>query len=80
MKTLMILVGLCLVSLSATALLAPSEAQAKPGSCIKYGAAGAVAGHYAGHHALKGAAVGCVTGMWRRHEYKKHMHEERTPQ
>ena len=77
MKTPAILFGLCLFGLSAPAMLAPSAAQAKPGGCIKYGAAGAVAGHYAGHHAVKGAVVGCAAGMWRRHEYKKHLREEK---
>ena len=77
MKTSAIVFSLCLVCLSATGLLATSEVQAKPGGCIKYGAAGAVAGHYAGHHAVKGAIIGCVTGMWRRHEYKKHQREEK---
>jgi hypothetical protein len=43
---------------------------------LKYGAAGAVAGHLAGHHAVLGAAGGCAVGMYKRHEYKKHMREE----
>ena len=77
MKTPALLFSLCLFGSSATAMLFASEAQAKPGGCIKYGVAGAVAGHYAGHHALKGAAAGCVAGMWRRHEYKQHMREEK---
>jgi hypothetical protein len=51
-------------------------ADAKPGGCLKYGTAGAVAGHMAGHHAIKGAVVGCVAGMWRRHEYNKEMREQ----
>ena len=33
----------------------PLNAEAKPGGCLKYGAAGAVAGHYAGHHGVMGA-------------------------
>ncbi|MHB8885832.1 MAG: hypothetical protein ACYC5H_12295 [Methylovirgula sp.] len=77
MKSPAILFGLCLFGLSATAVLATSEAQAKPGGCVKYGAAGAVAGHYAGHHAVKGALAGCAVGMWRRHEYKKHLRDEK---
>lgn len=44
--------------------------QAEPGGCLKYGAAGAVGGHLA-NHAVMGAAAGCVTGMYRRHEYRK---------
>ena len=51
-------------------------AQAEPGGCLKYGAAGAVAGHLAGHHAVLGAAGGCAVGMYKRHEYKKHMRED----
>ncbi|QXX74850.1 hypothetical protein [Methylovirgula sp. HY1] len=77
MKSPAILFSLCLFGLSGTAVLATSEAHAKPGGCIKYGAAGAVAGHYAGHHAVKGALAGCAAGMWRRHEYKKHLREEK---
>jgi len=53
-----------------------SQAEAKPGGCLKYGAAGAVAGHVAGHHAVKGAIVGCAVGMWHRHEYNKQMHDQ----
>lgn len=63
------------------------SASAKPGGCLKYGAAGAVAGHVAHHHAVLGAAGGCAVGMYRRHKYnkqkraearayKKHLHEE----
>ncbi|WP_408740735.1 hypothetical protein [Acetobacter sp. LMG 32666] len=44
--------------------------QAEPGGCLKYGAAGAVGGHFANHTVL-GATAGCVTGMYRRHEYRK---------
>ncbi|WP_198943901.1 hypothetical protein [Acetobacter sp. DsW_54] len=44
--------------------------QAEPGGCLKYGAAGAVGGHLA-NHAVLGATAGCVTGMYRRHEYRK---------
>jgi hypothetical protein len=50
-------------------------AQAEPGGCLKYGAAGAVAGHVAGHHAVLGAAGGCAVGMWKRHEYRKHQEQ-----
>ncbi|MFT9418762.1 MAG: hypothetical protein ABF584_09590 [Acetobacter sp.] len=44
--------------------------RAEPGGCLKYGAAGAVGGHLADHTML-GATAGCVTGMYRRHEYRK---------
>jgi hypothetical protein len=80
MKTTAISLGLCL-SVAATTMLATPQAQAgKPGGCIKYGAAGAVAGHYVkdsnGHrHLVKGAIAGCVAGMVRRHEYNKHQKE-----
>jgi hypothetical protein len=60
----------------AAALLAGTigigSASAKPGGCLKYGAAGAVGGHFAHHHAVVGAMGGCALGMYRRHEYKKH--------
>lgn len=46
-------------------------ARAEPGGCLKYGAAGAVGGHFAHHHAVLGAMGGCAVGMWRRHEYRK---------
>ncbi|MGD0633444.1 MAG: hypothetical protein ABSA13_04085 [Beijerinckiaceae bacterium] len=61
--------------LSASMTLSVPAAQAAPGGCLKYGAAGAVAGHYAGHHAVKGAVVGCAVGMWKRHQYKKEQRE-----
>ncbi|GBQ99017.1 hypothetical protein AA23498_3389 [Acetobacter nitrogenifigens DSM 23921 = NBRC 105050] len=47
-----------------------SVANAEPGGCIKYGAAGAVGGHLANHGVL-GAVGGCVTGMYVRHKYRK---------
>lgn len=75
MKTTAFLCALSLLSMPA--LLASTSADAKPGGCLKYGAAGAVAGHYAGHHGVKGAVAGCAAGMWRRHEYKKHMREQK---
>ena len=61
------------------ALIAP-QAEAKPGGCLKYGAAGAVAGHLSGHHGVKGALVGCTTGIYVRHEYKKQMKEKANEQ
>ncbi|GAB0119153.1 hypothetical protein Acid7E03_32250 [Acidisoma sp. 7E03] len=51
-------------------------AHAEPGGCVKYGAVGAVGGHVAGHHAVLGAAAGCAAGMYKRHEYRKHMKEQ----
>ncbi|MGA3301781.1 MAG: hypothetical protein ABSC72_00655 [Methylovirgula sp.] len=67
--------ALAVVSLSSVALIAP-QAEAKPGGCLKYGAAGAVAGHLSGHHGVKGALVGCATGIYIRHEYKKQQKEK----
>ena len=54
---------------------APRGGEARPGGCLKYGAAGAVAGHVAGHHGVAGAAAGCAVGAWKRHEYNKHAHQ-----
>ncbi|MBS1102286.1 hypothetical protein JK202_04530 [Gluconobacter sp. Dm-62] len=58
---------------AAAGLLATSitTAEAEPGGCIKYGAAGAVGGHIANHHGVLGAMGGCVTGMYVRHRYRK---------
>jgi len=61
--------------LAASMTISAPVAQAAPGGCLKYGAAGAVAGHYAGHHAVKGALAGCAVGMWKRHQYKKEQRE-----
>lgn len=58
------LAGLMAATVGATVV------QAEPGGCLKYGAAGAVGGHLA-NHAVLGATAGCVTGMYRRHEYRK---------
>ena len=65
-----------LIAFAATSALLMGVAQAEPGGCLKYGAVGAVGGHVAGHHAVLGAAAGCGLGMYKRHEYKKHMREE----
>jgi hypothetical protein len=54
-------------------LSVPLTAEAKPGGCLKYGAAGAVAGHYAGHHGVMGAMAGCALGIHKRREYKREM-------
>ena len=55
----------------AAAALAPAPASAAKGGCLKYGAAGAVAGHYAGRHGVLGALTGCAVGAWRRNEAKR---------
>ena len=51
-------------------------AEASPGGCLKYGAAGAVAGHMV-HHGIRGAMAGCAAGMYRRHLYNKQMREQK---
>ncbi|MCX2562112.1 hypothetical protein OQ252_12000 [Acetobacter farinalis] len=62
-----------LMTLGVLAVLAGTSvtaAQAEPGGCLKYGAVGAVGGHVA-HHGVLGAVGGCLTGMYRRHVYRK---------
>ncbi len=54
----------------AAGLTTMSEASAAPGGCLKYGAAGAVAGHMV-HHGIRGALAGCAAGAYRRHLYNK---------
>lgn len=64
--------------LAATATLAlatSSVSYAEPGGCLKYGTAGAVGGHMVGHGVL-GATGGCVTGMYKRHEFRKEEKEK----
>ena len=70
MKKVLLSLALC-GALTAGATVSAPLAQAKPGGCLKYGAAGAVAGHVAGHHGFKGALVGCAVGMYQRHKYNK---------
>ena len=74
MKQVMLSLALC-GSVAAGVLLSAPLAQAKPGGCIKYGAAGAVAGHVAGGHGVKGALLGCAAGMYERHRYNKQQRE-----
>ena len=51
-------------------------ASAEEGGCVKYGAGGAVAGHFVGSgHALGGAAAGCAVGAYKRHEARKEARE-----
>ena len=61
-------VGSFAVALTTAAPLA----QAAPGGCLKYGAAGAAAGHMV-HHGVRGFMAGCAAGMYRRHLYNKQM-------
>jgi hypothetical protein len=63
-------ISACLVAVSV--LAGAGVAHAEPGGCLKYGAAGGVAGHFAGHHTVLGAVGGCAVGAYRRHEYRKH--------
>lgn len=56
-------------------LTTATTASAEPGGCLKYGAAGAVGGHLV-HHGVLGAIGGCVTGMYKRHEYRKSVAEK----
>ncbi len=67
-----------LYSLIAAAVLAGSAApaMAEPGGCLKYGAAGAVAGHVANKHTVMGAVGGCAVGMYQRHKYRKSIAEK----
>ena len=60
------LIGSLAIGLTAAAPVA----QASPGGCLKYGAAGAVAGHVV-HHGVRGFMAGCAAGMYRRHLYNK---------
>jgi hypothetical protein len=66
-----------LVAGMVTILAVPSIAEAEPGGCIKYGAAGAVAGHMAGHGVM-GAVGGCVAGMYARHKAREAAEKQRT--
>ena len=59
---------LAIVALLTAAPLAGAEAE--PGGCLKYGAAGAVGGHVA-HHGVLGAVGGCAAGMYVRHRFRK---------
>ena len=61
-----------LIALALAVVAAPLTGEAKTGGCLKYGAAGAVAGHFAHHHAVAGAVAGCAVGAWKRHEANKH--------
>lgn len=47
------------------------SAHAEEGGCLKYGAAGAVAGHFVGKHHVLGAVGGCAVGAYKRHQARK---------
>ena len=78
MKTSMISLALCGSLVAGLVTLSAPVAQAKPGGCLKYGAAGAVAGHMV-HHGVRGFMAGCAAGMYRRHLYNKQMREGGVP-
>ena len=75
MTTKILSLALC-GSLAAGLAMSAPAAQATPGGCLKYGAAGAVAGH-AVHHGVKGFLAGCAAGMYRRHLYNKQMRDQK---
>ena len=75
MKTRMLSLALC-GSLAAGLTLSAPTVEAKPGGCLKYGIAGAAAGHMV-HHGVKGFFAGCAAGMYRRHLYNKQMREQK---
>ena len=62
-----------LITITVAALaLTMGAASAEEGGCAKYGAGGAVAGHFVGSgHAVAGAAAGCAVGAYKRHEARK---------
>ena len=64
-----VLFGAAMVAVSSLAVIPAAEA--RPGGCLKYGAAGAIAGKLAGGHTWKGAAAGCALGYWRRSRHDR---------
>jgi hypothetical protein len=65
------LIGAAMVALGSLAVIPAAEA--RPGGCLKYGAAGALAGKLAGNHTWKGAAAGCALGYWRRSRHDREL-------
>ena len=53
--------------------------QKPKGGCLKYGAAGAVGGHFAHHHAVLGAMGGCAVGAYVKHRSKKRIRAGQEP-
>ena len=49
------------------------------GGCLKYGAAGAVGGHFAHHHGVLGAMGGCAVGAYVKHRSKRSIRETGQP-
>ena len=75
MKTKILSLALC-GSLAAGLSMSAPAAEASPGGCLKYGVAGAVAGHMV-HHGIRGFMAGCAAGMYRRHLYNKQMRDQK---
>ena len=64
-----------------TAALLAGPAFAKEGGCLKYGTAGAVAGHMVGSgHGVAGAAAGCAVGAHKRNKAEKEKAAQQQPQ
>ncbi|MDB5560559.1 MAG: hypothetical protein JWQ36_3493 [Enterovirga sp.] len=66
-----VLIGAAMVAMGSLAVIPAAEA--RPGGCLKYGAAGALAGKLAGGHTWKGAAAGCALGYFRRSRHDREM-------
>lgn len=66
-----------IAALAVALAVGPCVARAEEGGCLKYGAAGGVAGHFVGSgHAVAGAVTGCALGMWKRHKAREEQKEE----
>ena len=76
MKKTMVSLVLCGSLAAGLSSFSAPVAEAAPGGCLKYGAAGAVAGHMV-HHGVRGFMAGCAAGMYRRHLYNKQQREMR---
>ena len=68
----MALIGAAMLALAA----APNSAEARPGGCLKSGLGGAVKGHVAGGHRWKGAAIGCLVGIYQRRRHNAQMRNQ----
>ena len=66
--------GLALAMLAGASVAEAQIANRPKGGCLKYGAAGALAGHVV-HHGVRGALLGCVAGMVVKHRSKKRFRE-----
>ena len=76
MKKTMLSLLLCGSLAAGLTTVSAPMAQAAPGGCLKYGAAGAAAGHMV-HHGVRGFMAGCAAGMYRRHLYNKQQRQMR---